>query len=86
MIGIDFSFGAGGPSQVHSPAALCLKLARPTGFGMGALPARYCGWLIGETLAGLLTPFIADLIRLQQERYPKGSAPDPGRLTSIIIC
>jgi hypothetical protein len=53
---------------------------------MGALPARYCGWLIGETLAGLLTPFIADLIRLQQERYLKGSAPDPGRLTSIIIC
>ena len=54
--------------------------------GTRALPARYSAWLIGETLAGLPTPFVADLIRLQQERCRMGAVPALGRLTSIIFC
>ena len=67
-----FAFGAGGPSQVHASAALCLKLATPRGFGMGALPARYCGWPIGETLAVLAIHFASGLIRLRWNIIPEG--------------
>jgi hypothetical protein len=67
-----FAFGAGGRSQVHTPAALCLKLARPRGFGMSALPARYCGWPIGDALAVLAIHFASGLIRLRWNIIPEG--------------
>jgi hypothetical protein len=39
---------------------------------MGALPARYCGWPIGETLAVLAIHFASGLIRLRWNIIPEG--------------
>jgi hypothetical protein len=38
---------------------------------MGALPARYCGWPISETLAVLAIHFASDLIRLRWNIIPE---------------